>query len=145
MDSVTISVHQDNSSRLDVMHEQAISAGSSSNLTPPRDRTALHAAYDFDGSGAKRAAAIGAAAAGTGAPQSCMTSQTDWTNLDQILLSCVSFATGPAGVEVQDPIGTALNITGNGINVIGVRLFGCTDTALEIHGVATFISVRCQL
>jgi hypothetical protein len=85
----------------------------------------------------------------TGAPQGCVRPEADWSpeKLDSVVLSCISFdmqdTNGPSNNE---PLESAMNITGNGITIIGFTFFGCVRTALGIFGQKVYIAVRsrCQ-
>lgn len=78
----------------------------------------------------------------TGAPMRCAPRLPDIIPAGRALLSCVGFDAFEGGYEVREPIGTAFNVSGHGVTLVGMHLFGCTDTAMTLNGREAYVSVR---
>lgn len=60
-----------------------------------------------------------------------------------VVLSCVGLSRSSPGGEIQvTQLKTALVISGTGVQVRGIELFGCSATAVRVSGTAAFFQVR---
>jgi hypothetical protein len=71
----------------------------------------------------------------------CKLAKCRWSQ-GRVVFSCVSIRVENGIPQILPPLNTAMNITAVGVSLLGISFFGCSDTAVEVHGSDIYFSVR---